>query len=623
MKIVRGKAFNLNAQANTMPVAKEWHQIEGRNFLLEVVDYKAIEQSLKTLPQSAALPAKQAYLSRERLVRSLAGITNPIKREQMQLAKVETKAEQGVVLDFTIIASIPLPQGAVSWWPAGGNANDAIGPNNGTMMNGAGYGAGEVGEGFSVDGTGAYVKIPYSTSLDPTNQVTIEFWMKADANNSMDSYQGLVTSDFFGIEISNGYSDNIGVNFFTSFDAGTSWTMISEDNNGGAAVSAGEWHHIAGTYDGANLQLYVEGQPWGNPTVASGPLSMMPVNGFVSIGSEAGRVTCGCDRYFNGLIDEVTIYNRGLAASEIAAIYNAGGAGKFNPNCVSPSTNAVGWWPGDGNTYDLAGTNFGSLQGSVTYSSGKVGQAFDLDGNDSCVEIPDSDAWAFGANDFSIEFWVDFRDLGYGNLYYPEAIFVANDEGGGDLNKWIFGLSERLLTLLVDDPVTGVHFLGQVPFEPDLNTWYHVALVRDGNTLSVYENGILAGTDTINLTIQNPNGPLTIGQAEGISFVNGLIDEMTIYNRALSGTEISAIYSAGSAGKCKVDSDNDGLTDLQENFLGTDPNNPDTDGDGITDGDEVFVYKTNPLSQDSDGDGVIDQPFKVLITRPRDGSAIP
>jgi hypothetical protein len=65
MKIVRGKAFNLDAQANSMPVAKEWQQIEGRNFLLEVVDYKAIEQSLKTLPQSAALPAKQAYLSRE------------------------------------------------------------------------------------------------------------------------------------------------------------------------------------------------------------------------------------------------------------------------------------------------------------------------------------------------------------------------------------------------------------------------------------------------------------------------------------------------------------------------------------------------------------------------------
>src|SRR5262249_53016330 len=103
----------------------------------------------------------------------------------------------------------------------------------------------------------------------------------------------------------------------------------------------------------------------------------------------------------------------------------------------------------------------------------------------------------------------------------------------------------------------------------------------------------------------------------------GIIDEPTIYNRALTATEISAIYSAGCAGKCKVDSDSDGLTDLQEVWVGTDPNNPDTDGDGLTDGDELFLYHLNPLSQDSDGDGVIDQPFKVIITRPKSNSPIP
>ncbi len=54
------------------------------------------------------------------------------------------------------------------------------------------------------------------------------------------------------------------------------------------------------------------------------------------------------------------------------------------------------------------------------------------------------------------------------------------------------------------------------------------------------------------------------------------------------------------------DSDHDGLTDIEEKALGTDPNNPDTDGDGISDGDEVKKYKTNPLNPDTDGDGISD-----------------
>jgi hypothetical protein len=85
----------------------------------------------------------------------------------------------------------------------------------------------------------------------------------------------------------------------------------------------------------------------------------------------------------------------------------------------------------------------------------------------------------------------------------------------------------------------------------------------------------------------------------------------------LSNSEITALYAAGSAGKCKVDTDADGLTDLQEAFLGTNPNDTDSDDDGLTDGDEVFVYHTNPNSQDSDGDGVIDEAFKVYIQQPR------
>ena len=569
MKIARGKAFKLGADPQPLSVAKEWHQSGSGGFLLEIVDYKAIEDKLTTLPTfGVATPrtnGMSGFTDRKTLLAALDNVkAQPESKSSIRLAQAQPEDSSGVVLDFVIVAAVPLPQDAYAWWKADANALDLLGSNDGTLMNGATYAAGQVCDGFSVNGVASYVKIPYSATLDPGPQFTLEFWLKADANNAMNNYQGVVTSDFYGIEISNGYGGTMGLNFFLSTNAGVTWNMISTANGGGAPITAGVWHHVAGTYDGANMQLYVDGQAWGNPFACSGTISSMPGTGFLAMGSEAGRVTCGCSRYFNGIVDEVTLYHRALSPSEISGLYNAGGGGKSNPDCYANWSDAVAWWPGDGNANDLMGNSNGSLQGGATYSYGRVSRAFDLDGNGSYVEVPDNTAFNFGTADFSLEFWVNFRDLGDGNLYYPEAIFAAHDEGGGDQNKWIFGLNGRLLTLLVDDPIVGVQFLGQVPFEPDLDTWYHLAVVRAGETLNVYTNGLLAGTDTITADLLPAAAPLTIGQAEGIGFMNGLMDELTIYNRALSGTEIAATYSAGAAGKCKDDLNRNHIPDWWE-----------------------------------------------------------
>jgi hypothetical protein len=159
----------------------------------------------------------------------------------------------------------PPPSGLVSWWPGEGDANDIVGNNNGTLVGGATFAAGEVGQAFNFDDSGTQaVDIPRSSNLNITNQVTVEFWMKADPGNSMQSYQGFVTSDYYGISITEGNPPLgvLGIDFFIN-DNGT-YYEIANANGGGAKVSAGVWHHIAGTYDGTELQLYVDGQPWGN-----------------------------------------------------------------------------------------------------------------------------------------------------------------------------------------------------------------------------------------------------------------------------------------------------------------------------------------------------------------------
>lgn len=203
------------------------------------------------------------------------------------------------------------------------------------------YANGEVGIAFKFNGANT-VAVPRSTSLSsPSNEVTIDFWMNANSNNLMNTFQGLLASDFYWISLTRGFQPRIGVNFGISTDNGASYAEIANANGGGILVSSNAWHHIAGVYNGSTVQLYIDGQAAGNPIFHTGAISPMPVAGYLSIGSEDGRSTCSScygNRYFNGLIDEATVYNRALSLSELKAIYNLGGAGKFDP-AKSFSTN--------------------------------------------------------------------------------------------------------------------------------------------------------------------------------------------------------------------------------------------------------------------------------------------
>lgn len=235
----------------------------------------------------------------------------------------------------------PQREGLIGFWPGNGNADDTTGGSNGTLMGGATFAAGLSGQVFNFDEPGSFVKIPKSPALDPGSRVTIEFWMKPDAANAMDSYQGLVTTDFYGVEISNGYGGNMGVNFFLNTAANQSpmrfgskmqavgtgfYTEISDANNGGAAVSAGQWHHVAATYDGTQLQLFIDGLPWGKPMAHSGRISPMSPESFVAVGSEDGRTAspdCIGNRYFKGQLGKAAIYNRALTPAEIREDFEA------------------------------------------------------------------------------------------------------------------------------------------------------------------------------------------------------------------------------------------------------------------------------------------------------------
>src|SRR4029077_20552560 len=118
-------------------------------------------------------------------------------------------------------------------------------------------------------------------------------------------------------------------------------------------------------------------------------------------------------------------FNRGLTASEIQNIYLADRAGKCH-NCTPPPSNMVGWWPGDGNTRDLASGNTGLLKNGATFTTGEVSQAFAFDGT-GYVSVADSpELHLDAAQGMTFDFWVNptqFGASGTGNeLIFSKAV---------------------------------------------------------------------------------------------------------------------------------------------------------------------------------------------------------
>lgn len=204
------------------------------------------------------------------------------------------------------------------------------------------------------------------------------------------------------------------------------------------------------------------------------------------------------------------------------------------------------WWTADATAKDFVGGNNGTLKNGTGYLPGIRGMAFNFN---SCannyVEVPHDDALGFGTEDFTIETWVNFRSWNPSYDYdRPDTIFLGVDEGSGETSKWFFGFHAGKLTFHINSPTLGAKWALDTLFTPEMDKWYNLALTRHNGVFKIYINGVLAGTDS-NLTtvsIPNPGAPLTIGQAEGIGFIDGMMDETQIFTRALNESQIQEIY---------------------------------------------------------------------------------
>ena len=241
--------------------------------------------------------------------------------------------------------------------------------------------------------------------------------------------------------------------------------------------------------------------------------------------------------------------------------------GSVLAQCVTAPANMINWWPADNNTFDIIGGNHGTLQNGAGFGAGKVAQAFSFDGVDDYVEVPNDPAAAFNFDgSFTIDAWIFLESTPLPAEFAPIVSKWDDVPEGVDnqRNYFLAATNNGGLRLRCDVSSTG--FFGPpnstrvfsavgVP----LNTWTHTACVFNAadSSVTLYINGQPAGaagvfTSPITDPFDNDR-PILIGAGDlgGFhrNFFDGLIDEVELFNRALTGTEIDSIFDADENGK--------------------------------------------------------------------------
>lgn len=467
-----------------------------------------------------------------------AGTLDEVEYFQRALAGNEIQALYNAGSAGKCRECTPPPDGMTQWWPGEGNAIDIQGP---TFENGINQGAtwtdGMVGQAFDFDGTDyKRIKMPDGSPVGQfgTGPFSVDLWayIRTEPTSSDAAFVGKSHPDGWegwDIRYKNSTIKVYGVNGWS----GGAPSIVSEP-----IFSLNAWHHIALTGTASEVKLYIDG-------ILKGSSSRAPIQTSNSFFFGSGYTNIGTVAPFDGKVDEVELFNRALDQSEIVAIYNAGSAGKCR-ECTPPPASMVGWWPGDGNGSDIIGGANATLENGAGFAPGMVDEAFSFDGSDDRLVIPHNDNQNVGTG-LTIDAWVKHDTFHPGATIFQKR--TTGNTGGYVLETSANDPTALYLALFIDGDYRFVGLANTV----QLGVWQHIAATYDGSAMKLYIDGVEVANTPQTGAINPVADPIVIGRNYVVAeyAFDGQIDEVELFNRALSQAEIQAIYNAGSAGKCK------------------------------------------------------------------------
>ena len=461
---------------------------------------------------------------------------------QVEIQKIYNAGNAGTC------ACTPAPPNMAGWWPGNGNASDIAGSHHGEIAGNVAYAAGKVDQAFSFDGSQSYIFAPNTTNIAGGPQATYQAWVRPTAISNVGEYLAVFGTGDSTLPVWDTqqcrllyYNLSGAPNFY--FDCGINNNPQTHiDRVTAHSYAPGNWYLVTATVNDGNIDIYVNGvADNGGGVTAPGAVINTNSYKYVWIGGQVRNDRSHVNATFTGQIDEVEIISRALSPAEIQAFYNAGGAGNCR-GCILSPAGGTNRWTGNDNPNDVIGVAHGDLGNGAKYGSGKVGQAFDLDGVDDRVDMPNSVA-AFGGDPFTITFWVYPRANGNSQYLMGRSL---PDGGTG----WDFRLHDQKLRLE-----------GTNGWDPNFNwesdqsltpgSWHYVAVSAGAAQIAVYIDGVLKGTPSRG-SIGTSSNPFRLGYTTnyGGTPFSGLLDEVTFYSRALDATEINAMFETGGLGVC-------------------------------------------------------------------------
>lgn len=320
-----------------------------------------------------------------------------------------------------------------------------------------------------------------------------------------------------------------------------SWNGNTVTATGVSTISPNQWYHLATTWDTSGLKIYVNGVL--ENTASQATYSASGTGNYLWLSFTPGSCAANAGD-FDGSYDEVRVYGRSLSASEIYSLYSQNETKINFPQNSKSASGLVGMWSFNGPDYDSSSTTAEVLDVSgngnrgnnfsATLTQGKVGQALNFNGTNSRVIIPDSNS--LDATNVTVSAWFradSWADGDRNGVFIKGEAYYLTVDPNGKIHVYAYGKTSA-----------GYHASNATL---NINEWYHVALTIDDNGFKTYINGVLDNTVSTGGSVSVSGADAAIGSEHNGTgrFFNGKIDEVRVYNRALSAAEIKQLYNMG------------------------------------------------------------------------------
>jgi len=385
---------------------------------------------------------------------------------------------------------------------------------------------------YYFDGVNDYISVKQIDGIKNLSNITVSVWIYPLGKNAEDE---------FGLE---GYDKILGNSDDWNGGGFNFYLRDVEDeqyafNINGSYIRTGnvifdQWQQLVGTYDGETMKLYLDGELIGS----EGDVSTRIVSNLNLLIGDIHNYESSeniIKETFNGMIDEVRVYDFAMTSDQIIENYNSD---------LQEKKDIVLNMPLDSNLWDYSPFKYDITNHSATGSSnGQVDDFYDFSSaSTDYIEIDSSEN--LDVQNFTFSSW--FRTSGP-NISSPGIYMRSNNAGGNELFIGFNGLDYNRIFITLDGLY---HYFFQAEDNLMDNQWHHIAARYDSSTLTVYIDGAqydVSKSTTKTLDFGDSNAWIG-ADADGFNsnlgnYWNGGIDELKLFSRALSEEEILEIYN--------------------------------------------------------------------------------